>query len=294
MRFGSILCCLWSSVALSAGECIVVDSENVRARDLAVEFPLFARLNPDLVVYRLPSPGLKAFLPARQLIGSLGPIGAGWVPPPSACVQWRMEELDVDAAVRAMKASIGSQEVSIRVVESIAEKVPVGVLDFPLSGRRLQGSVFHWRGSVKYGAGWDYPVWVKAEIKSLAPRIVATAAIRSGEKIGPQNVAVEERMTVPSDDYPAALDQVLGKIAKHSVSAGHEFRLRDLGAEPDVLRGELVDVEVRSGGLRLFFSAKAQASGVTGELISVRNPSSNRDFKAVVDGKGRVVLEVVK
>lgn len=294
MHLAAIALCCSLSLALSAGECLVIDSEKVRAKHLAARFPVFAQLDPEVEVFRVSSPSLTAYIPPRQLVASLGQIGEGWNPPSSACVQWRVEELDLDAAVQAMRASIGSDDISIRVLERSLEKIPAGKLDFPLAGRRLQGSVFHWRGSVRYGPGWDYPVWVKVEILTSAPRVVARAGIRAGEKVSEMQVAVEERLTIPSDDYASSIDQVVGKIAKHNLSEGNEIRAKDLTHEPEVLRGELVNVEVRSGALRLLFAAKAQSSGVTGDLISIRNPYSNRDFKAVVDGKRRVLLEVGK
>jgi hypothetical protein len=60
---------------------------------------------------------------------------------------------------------------------------------------------------------------------------------------------------------------------------------------PDIVRGDLVDVEVRSGGARLWLRARSESEGRTGETISLRNLASNKVFPALVQGKGKALVD---
>jgi flagella basal body P-ring formation protein FlgA len=60
---------------------------------------------------------------------------------------------------------------------------------------------------------------------------------------------------------------------------------------PDVNRGDMVEVEVRSGAAHLAFTGKAETAGRSGDTIAIRNLSSNKVFQARVDGKGRAFLD---
>jgi flagella basal body P-ring formation protein FlgA len=60
---------------------------------------------------------------------------------------------------------------------------------------------------------------------------------------------------------------------------------------PDVARGEMVHVEVRSGAALVAFEAEAQASGTAGQTITLLNPVSKKRFAARIDGKGRASVE---
>jgi hypothetical protein len=59
----------------------------------------------------------------------------------------------------------------------------------------------------------------------------------------------------------------------------------------EINRGDLVEVEVRSGAARLLLRARSESDGRVGETIPLRNLSSNKVFQARVEGKGRALLE---
>jgi Chaperone for flagella basal body P-ring formation len=60
---------------------------------------------------------------------------------------------------------------------------------------------------------------------------------------------------------------------------------------PDVARGDMVHVEVRSGAALIAIDAQAQASGAAGQTIPFLNPISKRRFSARIEGKGRAAVE---
>jgi hypothetical protein len=60
--------------------------------------------------------------------------------------------------------------------------------------------------------------------------------------------------------------------------------------QPEVLRGDTVRVEVRSGGVLLAFDAAAESSAHTGEAVVVRNPANGQRFRAMVEAEGKVTI----
>jgi len=59
----------------------------------------------------------------------------------------------------------------------------------------------------------------------------------------------------------------------------------------EVVRGDWVKVEVRSGAAHLDFEGKAESSGSLGEMVQVKNPSSGKVFRAQVVRRGRVLVD---
>jgi len=69
------------------------------------------------------------------------------------------------------------------------------------------------------------------------------------------------------------------------------IHLAQLMLPPDVNRGEMVEVEVRSGAAHLAFTGKAESAGRSGDTIVIRNLSSNKVFQARIEGKGKAFLD---
>jgi hypothetical protein len=58
----------------------------------------------------------------------------------------------------------------------------------------------------------------------------------------------------------------------------------------DINRGDIVQVEVRSGAAVLELDAQAQTSGVAGQTVSLLNPVSKKRFQAKIQGPGKAVV----
>ena len=91
-------------------------------------------------------------------------------------------------------------------------------------------------------------------------------------------------------DAAQEVNEVAGQVPWNPIAAGSAIYKSQLRPLPDINRGDAVEVEVRSGAARIAFVATAESAGRTGDIIAVRNPSSNRVFKARVGGKGRAFL----
>jgi flagella basal body P-ring formation protein FlgA len=88
----------------------------------------------------------------------------------------------------------------------------------------------------------------------------------------------------------AAVDEIVGKIPRRPISAGSVISAALLEDPKDVERGQMVEVEVRSGAARLKLEGRAQSAGRTGDAIRVRNLGTGKSFSAHVSAKGQVVL----
>jgi len=58
----------------------------------------------------------------------------------------------------------------------------------------------------------------------------------------------------------------------------------------DVVRGAMVRVQAVDGQALLTLDAVAESSGRKGDQITVRNPSTGRTFRGIVQDKGKVIV----
>jgi flagella basal body P-ring formation protein FlgA len=150
-----------------------------------------------------------------------------------------------------------------------------------------------WRGSVVYGENRKFSIWARVIVTATLPRVVAVEALKRGAPIHASQVRAETVEGFPSrGDLAQNTDEVVGKAPWRDIPAETPIRLAGLTQAPDVSRGDTVEVEVRAGAARLALTAKAESAGRSGELITVRNLTSNRVFAARVSGKGRARVDL--
>jgi flagella basal body P-ring formation protein FlgA len=124
-------------------------------------------------------------------------------------------------------------------------------------------------------------------------RVIAAEALAPGKPVGKAQVRLETY-----DDFPLridtarSLDEVIGRMSLRSVRAGFPVLRSDLAEAFQVERGEMVQVTAVSGAAQLELEAQAEASGRQGDVISLRNPSSGKIFRARIEAKGRAIVVV--
>ena len=94
----------------------------------------------------------------------------------------------------------------------------------------------------------------------------------------------------PPESWTSKLLERVSALRRY-LAAGGPVSAADLTKPWDVERGEIVTVEVQSGGAVLVLEAEAQASGRQGQSIALRNSTSGKMFRAKITGKGRALLE---
>ncbi len=136
-------------------------------------------------------------------------------------------------------------------------------------------------------------MWAKVRVSVPCERVIAVEALKPGQPIGPREFRVEQGDCFPSLDGPGRTPaaSLLGMVPARAIAARSEIRPEFLTRPNDVNRGDAVHVEVLSGAAHLALVAKAESGGRSGDFITVRNPSSNRIFRARIKDKDQVVVQ---
>lgn len=269
-------------------ECLSIAGERILAGDIARAVPAFAAIAPELVLGYAPAPGARRSFGAAELARLAHRYGLIVEPGTEACFVRPLETLTRDRVAAALRAAMPTGR--IEIVEFSRQPVPPGELRFSLAGLAAEQSTkspLLWRGVVSKSGQADFPVWAKVRLQVAGKRVISTQALVPGRAI--------ERTQLREESYEGQpgmpdLSQVVGRAPRRLIPEGTVIETQWLSAPADVLSGERVRVEVRSGSARVFLEGQAQSSGRRGEVIGVRNPANGRIFRATVADRGRVAL----
>jgi flagella basal body P-ring formation protein FlgA len=149
-----------------------------------------------------------------------------------------------------------------------------------------------WRGVLLYDHQSSFPVWAKVKVSVGCTLLLAAEDIPAATRI--QAAQVKE---VPSRQFPfpppsiQSPQAIVGKIARRAIPAGQKFVPSALDDPTEISRGDIVRVRVIDGSATLSIDAVAQSSGNRGETILLHNPSSGKNFHAIVEERGRAMLQ---
>jgi flagella basal body P-ring formation protein FlgA len=277
--------------------CLNIEGATILARDLAPALPAFSALPPDTKIGYAPIPGVRRFFRASELRRVAQSHHIGYSPGGEICFEHTMETLEPEAVAQAMRQALGQPGAHIEIQELSRYPVPHGEVSFNRSTLPAAPSLENaatpqlWRGFVRYGGDHRFAIWARARILVRAVRIVATEDLPAGRPIEARQVRVEEYDAPASNQPPPpALEKVIGKLPRQPIKASAAITVLQLEEPKDIERGDLVEVEVRSGGARLALEGRALADGRKGDMIPVRNTANAKSFSARVQEKGRVVL----
>jgi flagella basal body P-ring formation protein FlgA len=217
---------------------------------------------------------------------------------PDICFEWELAPLDRTVALEAMRAALPLPDLQIEITETSLFPVPRGRIEFSRDGlghpaNPAAATQVMWRGNLVYGDTHRFSIWARVVISAGLPRVIASTTLKRGEPIRASDIRVATVSGFPLRGDLAEREQdVIGKSPLRDLAPDSEIHLTQLMQVPDVGRGDMVDVEVRTGAARLLLTAKAESAGRSGDLIAIRNLSSNRVFQARVSGKGKAILEM--
>jgi flagella basal body P-ring formation protein FlgA len=89
-----------------------------------------------------------------------------------------------------------------------------------------------------------------------------------------------------------ATENLRGYEFERSVSRGALLAWEDLRQQPHVRRNELVDVIAESSSMSVRMRGRCMEDGVIGDIVTVRNLDTNREFSAAVYELGTVKFEL--
>lgn len=92
---------------------------------------------------------------------------------------------------------------------------------------------------------------------------------------------------------PIGADQKLDHYeASRSLSKGRVLSWDDLEERPQVRKNAIVDVEFNKGPLEIKMRGRAMDDGMKGDLVTIRNLNTSREFIALVRGENRVEFQL--
>jgi flagella basal body P-ring formation protein FlgA len=126
---------------------------------------------------------------------------------------------------------------------------------------------------------------ILAEVSLIRSVVVARTAINRREGIKPKHLMLAERQFLRVSDIGLTdLAALYGQQACRFIAPGTMLTARDVKARALIQRGDIVTVWARQGDLVIKTVAKAQADGVYGEEIEVKNVSTGEAFPVTVTG----------
>jgi flagella basal body P-ring formation protein FlgA len=279
--------------------CISVPSDRIVARDLAGAVPLFQGLDPEETVGFAPMPGTQRILAGRELVliaQRHGVIVRPGTVIPDLCVQREAHVISRDEMKAALLIAIGIEDADLELLEFTGQALPPGRLEFERGALTkpppsAPESPIVWRGRLIYDRQHSVVVWAKVRITVDRPLLIAAAEIPVGSVVRADQIKMTRARQFPfSGPSMDSCEQAIGKVARRSIAAGQRIVLGALEEPKEVARGEKVHVRVIDGLATLSFEGIAESAGRKGESILVHNPASGRNFRAVIEAKGKVVV----
>ena len=269
--------------------CLAVNagSDHILAVDLAPAYPEMAGLPPDTPIGFAPAPGVVRVFHPPELRMLAARFHLAAAPARDICVTRPVAPLEPDRLLEAMRRTL--PQARIELLDYSRQPAPQGEIEFPLTGLRTAQTGELWSGAVHFAGGRRFVIWAKVKVSVHKLRVVAVTDLQPGKAIAADDVKIVERDEPPGTEaYAGSVEEALGKWPRQPIRAGTAIRTAQLEPAKEVMRGDTVMVEVRNGAATLKLEARAEGSGAAGETIPVRNPDSQKIFRARVEGKGLV------
>ena len=285
--------------ALARAGCLAVSSGQITVRDLHDAAPFLQELDPDTPFGFSPLPGTQRILSARELTLLAQRHGLTLVPGgpmPSVCVERLVRPISREDMQAALVAALNTPNGELELIEFSEQLAPLGWLEFRRAGLNkppleAPDSPVVWRGRLVYDGQRSVMVWAKVKLSVDRVMLVAAQNIALGAVIGAEQIKeVHERQFPFLESSRGSREIIVGKIARRTIPAGQEFALNALDEPRDISKGDKVRVSVIDGSATLSLDMIAQSSGKKGESILVHNPSTGKNFRAVVEEKGRATM----
>lgn len=126
------------------------------------------------------------------------------------------------------------------------------------------------------------------------PVVMATASMRRGQRVGPEDVQHQPAPIGQVDeagDWVLIPDDIIGMEVTGQIRLGTPLRTGDFTAPRLVRRGDLLEVRVSGGGVRVTTTAKSFGEGAAGDLVEIETIQPRRRLLArVVDSS---IVEIV-
>jgi len=164
----------------------------------------------------------------------------------------------------------------------------------PLEVFRQPGSrdMGHLSMGVRCGGRPEWTIYHRAYVRMYRQVAVLNRAVKQGELLGADAIALEKRDLAQLRGGYLTPEQIIGKPARRTLSAGTVLNPDHFAAIKLIRRNQQVAIKARNPGFEISMNGIALMDGQTGQRIRVRNEESKRIVEGLVVGEGVVsVLE---
>jgi len=133
---------------------------------------------------------------------------------------------------------------------------------------------------------------VRGTLKAMAPVVVATVNLRRDDMIIESQIRMESMDISPLRAPCLQKDQVIGKKVLRTIKAGTAIELANVEFPPVVKKGALVKILAQKNGIALTATGIAKTDGKEGQIIKVKNVSSEKEIFCRVTAPGLVEVQI--
>ncbi len=272
---------------------LVVESDHITAGDLAKVFPAWAEIDSSTEVAYAPLPGIHRRLNPLHLQRWAKRFGVEIEPeqlPGSLLISRRLVRLSEEQAVEHLRAGIArlyeidSGHVGVTLHKFPDPLIPLAPLVFDLGGpstifNRPSSISLRWRdpGGRTGTLPLQATVWVSASHAVARQSLAAQSELQEEDfdfQHGP--------LPGPPDKFTLTREEVTGKLLKYPLQPGDVLQSWMLAKPETIRRGDLIQLQLRAGGLLLQTPGRAEQDGSTGDRITCRNLDSGRRVTATI------------
>lgn len=132
---------------------------------------------------------------------------------------------------------------------------------------------------------------VRGRLEAIAEVVTAAVPLHKGEVITESNITLQQQDIGGLESPFTAKEQLLGMQVARTVNAGTVLEQAHIVSPAIIKSGEMVKIVAQKGSLQLSTNGLAKTDGRLGEVITVKNISSNKLIHCRVDGPGIVSVE---
>ncbi|NLX19582.1 MAG: flagellar basal body P-ring formation protein FlgA [Desulfobulbus sp.] len=132
---------------------------------------------------------------------------------------------------------------------------------------------------------------VRGRLEIKAEVAVTVTGVQRGDLLSAANVTMQQQDITGIDTPFTEISEVIGKQMARTLPAGTVLKADHLVLPPVVKDGEMVKILARKKTMLVSAHGLARANGRIGEMIAVKNISSNKTIHARVEGPGTVTVE---
>lgn len=145
---------------------------------------------------------------------------------------------------------------------------------------------------VRCAAPKPWKLYVPVYLTVFQEVVVAARPLARGAILAEGDIILAERDTTAlARGYLLRPEHAIGHRIRRALSPGKPLTPAVLESPPLVRRGQMVNLEARSGGLSVRMRGIAKSDGILGEVIDVENKTTSRRVQAIV--RSRKSVEVL-